>query len=200
MTLAIAPDEIWSCALARWSPGIGDPTAMGWVTVAFYAATGAFCLALSLRRKPEDWRFWAGLSLLMLALAVNKQLDLQSALTAVGRCVAQLQGWYGARRGVQFAFILGVLGAGALMTAILLWRMRGHFGGAWGALLGISLLLTFIAMRAVGFHHFDAFISLRVSNIRVNWILELGGIGLILLNALARLLSARRPAPVSPDT
>ncbi|MDB5657901.1 MAG: isopropylmalate isomerase large subunit [Cypionkella sp.] len=37
----------------------------------------------------------------MLILAVNKQLDLQSALAATGRCIAQFQGWYRARRDVQ---------------------------------------------------------------------------------------------------
>lgn len=192
MTFAISLNEVWACAARRWSPEIGDPTVMGWFTVVCYALAGALCLLLVLRRRPADARFWAGLGVLMLALAVNKQLDLQSALTAAGRCVSQLQGWYGERRAVQFLFILGLLALGGLTTAFLVRRMRRHFGGTWLALIGVSLLVTFISVRAVGFHHFDALIDMRVNDIRVNWILELGGIALILTNAAARLAGVFR--------
>jgi hypothetical protein len=51
-------------------------------------------------------------------------------------------------------------------------------------------LLTFIAIRAASFHHFDRFIGHEVGGVRMNWILELGGISLIAANAAWRL---RRP-------
>jgi len=41
-------------------------------------------------------------------LAVNKQLDLQSFLTALGRCDARLQGWYETRRPAGYVLVRAV--------------------------------------------------------------------------------------------
>ena len=82
------------CVLARWQPVIGDPTWQGWATVLVYLATMGLALAAVGRIGPGDGRhtreriFWLVTALGMAALAVNKQLDLQSALTAAGHCLA----------------------------------------------------------------------------------------------------------------
>jgi hypothetical protein len=49
-------------------------------------------------RNPEiKEQRWATISILFLGLGINKQLDLQSALTEAGRILAIEQGWYGPR-------------------------------------------------------------------------------------------------------
>ena len=45
-------------------------------------------------------------------------------------------------------------------------------------------LLTFIVVRAISFHHFDLFLKARVGGLKMNWVLELGGIALVALAAL----------------
>lgn len=103
-------NELTACVAERWSPAIGDPQITGWVTVAAYVVAALMSAAVWLRLKGRRGRvFWAMVALLLAALAVNKQLDLQSALTAAGRCLARAQGWYGERRLVQLGFI-AVLG------------------------------------------------------------------------------------------
>ena len=178
------------CALARWSPEIGDPTVMGWITVAAYAVAAALAAATALAgRFPEARRrvergFWIAMAVGLAALAVNKQFDLQSALTAVGRCVAQLDGWYARRRAVQMVFIALLAGGVVLIALVGLVLLRHSLARLWLALLGAATLAGFVLIRAVGFHHMDAVIGLQVAGWRLNWVFELGGIALVCLGAL----------------
>jgi hypothetical protein len=117
----------------------------------------------------------------MLLLGINKQLDLQSWLTQVGRDLAKAQGWYAERQSVQTAFIeilvvCGLTGMGLL--ALMLRRVLRH---VTGAVLGLGFLVTFVAVRAASFHHVDRWLGAGV--VRLNWMLELGGLGLIALSA-----------------
>jgi hypothetical protein len=199
--------DLQSCALTRWSPGIGDPTAMGWVTVTVYLAAAAVAFVVAMRApfpaasRGRERLFWALLAAVLVALAVNKQLDLQSYLTALGRCADQHQGWYDRRRFVQESVILGLLLVMALL-AVGLWRlMRGTLARNGAALAGLVLVLGFVAIRAVGFHHVDTLIKLDVMHLRLNWLLELTGPVLIGLAGLWLLLrwSAKDPDPEKPE-
>jgi hypothetical protein len=185
---------IWNCANRRWSPQIGDPSLAGWVTVAAYGLCCLLALFLLRRRlKPTERLFWMLISAIMLALAINKQLDLQSLLTATGRCLAQHQGWYDQRRAFQFGFIKILLGATIAILLLGFWLMRKHLRRNGLALLGLGLVAGFVAIRAIGFHHFDAFINSRTYlDLRFNFVLELSGLILIASNALALLSGPRR--------
>ncbi|MEP3333777.1 isopropylmalate isomerase [Sedimentitalea sp.] len=176
--------EVGQCLSESWSPTIGDPGVMGWATVAVYGVAALLC-AVAFYKQPAGRLkvFGYGLTLLLMLLMVNKQLDLQSALTAGARCLAQLQGWYEDRRAIQVGFILVLLLYCIGFGLFVVWVMWRHLGQIWLMLLGLILLLAFIAVRAVGFHHFDAIINAQVGNVRLNWVLELGGLTLIAVNA-----------------
>lgn len=185
---ALSPNELADCVFARWSPQIGDPTIIGWLTVVSYFIVSVLSGLVFYRQSGKHGIFWLFLSALLFALAINKQLDLQSVLTAVGRCVAQAQGWYAERRSFQLRFIISLIVTSLLVALLLFWVMRRELRKTWLALAGIALLITFIAIRAVGFHHFDQFIGYKIGNIRVNWVFEIGGIVMIGANALYLLL------------
>lgn len=173
-----------------WRPGIGDPTPMGWLTVGLYllaaylswrlAGNQAFARTTGGREQP----MWLGLTFLLLALGINKQLDLQSALTELGRVISSRQGWYDHRAAVQLAFVVAVGLAGVAAAAGLALLARRVSPATRLALVGVSLLISFVAIRAASFHHVDVFISLRLLGLRWNWILEIGGIAVIILAAL----------------
>jgi hypothetical protein len=184
--------QIHACVSERWSASIGDPTAMGWATVMAYFFTTLVCLEAS-RARPTDRKFWALLFVVLLFLGVNKQLDLQSALTAVGRCIAQYQGWYEDRRQVQLWFIVFLLASSGLVFFYTCVRLIGRLGRVGVALFGFGVLLIFISIRAVGFHHFDAVIGTTFLGIRLNWLLEIGGIFLIATNAVVVALKREQP-------
>ena len=177
----------------RWHPGIGDPTAMGWATVVAYAAAAALCAVCAKREARGNGRarrFWFALALIMLCLGINKELDLQSWLTEVGRDLAIAKGWYDSRRVVQGAFIASLALAGALAQVWLYRTFRDLGAAARVALLGLALVMVFVLVRAAGFHHVDAMLHVELEGLRINWIIELGAIAIIVAGAAARL---RRP-------
>lgn len=176
-----------------WSPGIGDPTPMGWLTVVAYFAASAACFAASARARSASTRvlaerrvgaLWLVLGVFLAALGVNKQLDLQSLLTEIGRYLAHTQGWYEERRAVQARFILVVFGLALVAGAALVWVSRGHLQRLATALAGAVFLLAFVLVRASSFHHVDTLIRTELVGVRMNWVLELSGIGLIGFAAL----------------
>lgn len=181
-----------NCAFAQWSPGLGDNTPVGWITVLVYLlaalAAGRAARRLTgpdplLRRERRFWIIVAGL---MLMLSLNKQLDLQSLLTMIARCHAQLSGWYDKRRLVQEVFIIGVALGGLAALGVLTLLLRGILGRVWLALAGLCFVCVFVVVRAASFHHVDVIIGGSVGGMRVNWLLELPGPILISLVALLR--------------
>lgn len=189
MLRSIDANKLQACIFNRWSPEIGDPSVMGWLTVVIYAVAGILCMVAA--RRSREPRFWILIGLLMLALAINKQLDLQSALTALGRCISKMQGWYDQRRAFQRDFIVGLIMAAVAFLILLTWVMRHSFGRVFLALVGTAFVLGFVAVRAAGFHHMDALIGSYIGPARINWVLELAGISLIMLNALWRVVRDR---------
>jgi hypothetical protein len=165
----------------RWRPGIGDPTFIGWFTVIAYFGAAYLCWRASragLQGQKVRW-FWNGLAILLILLGINKQLDLQTELTFIGRDFAKATGWYDDRRVVQviFVFLIGI--AGMLATAALFWIYRAELKRLGGALAGVGFLITFIVIRAASFHHVDRFLLSTIGGMRMNWIFELGGIAAI---------------------
>jgi hypothetical protein len=175
----------------QWRPQIGDPSFTGWLTVAAYAAVALLCFIAAARcpvasdagATRHRRHIWLGIAVLMVFLCINKQLDLQSLLTDVGRLVAKRSGWYGERRTVQRLFVIAVAAAGTLTFVIMVWKIRSILRESIVLLLGLCLLVTFIIVRAASFHHVDVLIKSRILGIRMNWILELTGIVLIALSA-----------------
>lgn len=185
----------------RWRPGIGDPSAAGWITVgAYFLAASACARAAGREPRPDGTRrgrpaaFWLALAALMAALGVNKQLDLQSLVTVIGRRVLRAHGRYEHRRVYQLAFIRAValLGVGSL--AVSLWAARHAIRRRGPALVGLMFVLAFVVIRAASFHHVDAFLAARLGGLEWNWILELGGIGVVGLAACRIARAAPPPA------
>lgn len=192
-------DYLAECVFSSWSPKIGDPTIFGWATVWLYLMTGVFALRVRGRvSQNEHWGrerlFWGLTGLLLLALAVNKQLDLQSALTAIGRCISQAQGWYENRRAVQAEFIL-ILGGVCIIGALtLLWAFRKVIARTWLAGCGLAFVVSFVMIRAVSFHHFDQLLKLDLGGARLNVVLEWTGPLLVIIAAMTYRPGAGRAA------
>lgn len=180
----------------RWRPGIGDPTFVGWLTVVAYVAAAGFAFRAFLASRgaarhaglPADAadaralaRLWLLVTAVMLLLGLNKQLDVQTLFTQVARDMALAQGWYEERRKYQLAFIVAILAAGAVGTGALAFALRRVLGRVVGAVVGLGLIASFVVVRAASFHHVD--ILLGTGPVRLNWVLELGGIAAIAVSA-----------------
>jgi hypothetical protein len=186
--VSLSDDEGW---IGRWSPGIGDPTLLGWFTVAAYLAAALLCLRASRVAQEErsagaqhsSQKFWSVGAMGLFGLGVNKQLDLQSAFTELGRFLAKEQGWYDDRRTVQLAFIAVVLAAALIGLG---WLVRVSWKDVrrlWLAIVGAAGLAAFVAVRASSFHHVDILLGEQLLGLRWNGWLELGGIACLAVAA-----------------
>jgi hypothetical protein len=174
--------------MIKWRPEIGDPSFMGWFTVFAYAVAALLAWrAWSVRRE----RIWLGTAVVMALLCVNKQLDLQSLVTDIGREVARQGGWYEDRRRIQKGFVLAVLAGAGLFGGWLIWRFRDILVRHKLLAAGLFLLLTFIVVRSISFHHVDVFLKSGIAGVKMNWLLELGGISLAGMAAMAEGLRPR---------
>lgn len=192
----------------RWEPGIGDPSIAGWITVAAYCAAAILCL-LNFRMAPmlvpgkgvlRLKLFFLLATLGMLALAVNKQLDLQTWLTQTGKDLAKQQGWYESRREVQKQFIYAVALASAGSIVLGLVVLRGLWRYAAVPLLGLTATLAYVVVRAAAFNHIDHLIGGRFAGLRVNFIFEMIGVTILVAGAAANLRKARIKPPDHADT
>jgi hypothetical protein len=166
----------------RWSPGIGDPSLIGWLTVVAYFACGWMCFRARRSAASEPRRVqlaWLILAVGTALLGLNKQLDLQSLLTQFAKDMAKEGDWYEDRRVVQVWFIRGILlgGGAALLTGA--WAMRDHAKAFLLPGIGAVFIVAFVMIRAASFHEVDHFLRSGPGGIRMNWVLELGGIWLM---------------------
>ncbi len=177
-----------SDADGRWRLGLGDPTVWGWLITLAYFGVGAMCVTAW---KREDWaflrggrglrpRFWLLAGAAMLALGLNKQLDLQTLATSLGRGLAKSQGWYENRRLVQgvFVAIIAVVGLGAAIVGAR-W-LRSAWKRYWPAWVGLVYLGVFIVVRAASFHHLDdVLFKTELFERFVSRVLEAIGVGMV---------------------
>lgn len=185
----------------QWRLGIGDPTVLGWVTtVAYFIATG-FCGVYALRvgkhvPRPSGFEghrvFWWCLTVFMLLMSINKQLDLQVLVLQIARQMSLEQGWSAERTTVRKWMVIGSALAGLILIVWLGWTFRRVWRRYALALLGVVLLGFFVLIRASGGritilgHHPGYFPMFRM--------IEIGGIVCIGAAALIELRRLRQKA------
>jgi hypothetical protein len=175
---------------------LGGPRGLeGWLT-----ALATVVLALKARQRTIlRWSshtraraLWFSVGVALLLLGVNKQLDLQTALTELGRIMASSEGWYQIRRQVQVGFIVGVLLIGIWLLRTVLVLATGNVKQMRFVLVGAVFLICFVAIRATSFHQVDRLLGMNFAGFRINWILELGGNAFVIYGAWRTLHKARQ--------
>lgn len=164
---------------------------MGWVIFVGYVAAAYLCFRATRRPASADLgrpraqsrAFWYILAVILIALGLNKQLDLQILLTQFGRQLARTQGWYNERRGFQKMFVecVAILGvAGVVLLGVLVRRALLRQGLA---LVGLVFLVCLVIIRAASLHQVDAMLGVRLAGLKLHRILELAGIVCIAISA-----------------
>jgi hypothetical protein len=193
----------------RWHPGIGDPTAVGWITVIAYFVAAVLSLRAYrtcmqarhalIQHDPKEAHaqgllasLWLLVLVAMILLGLNKQLDLQTLFTEVMRDLFKTFDLYEQRHKFQVAFIAAIALAGLGVIAGLSYVFWHVLGRALGAVIGLGVVGTFVVVRAASFHHVD--LLLRSGPLPLNIVLELGG---ILVLAVSAYRAAQRTAPMA---
>lgn len=165
-----------------------------------YGALAAACLAAANdapRPYPPALKTMAAMAIV---LGVALALGVAAELVSYGREVAGSEGWYGERRPIQAAAILGTVAAGAV-AALPLWLLAGrHVPALRPALVLLLGLLCYLVVRGISLHQVDAVLHRRPgdSAMRVGDLVELAwvvALTLVVLVARVPQGSANRPAP-----
>jgi hypothetical protein len=167
------------------------PTSLA--TAGVLALVGAKRRLRSLPAPLRGRAVWLGLAIVLFSLDINKLLDLQSAATELGRKLARAQGWYAISEHGPFqaAFLASVALVGLIQVRAVFMLTRDELRGMRPVLTGVVVLVCFIVARATSFHSVDELLDADLAGIRVNWMLEVGGLGFIILATVRNLL---RPA------
>lgn len=161
-----------------------DAGTLPWLAVAGYLIGAGLCLWQRGGTESERERlFWLVAALVMLALGINKQLDLQTALTAMLRARARENDWFDQRREIQRVFVIAVGVGGIVLCAGLAWLVRGLRLSVMAALLGLCLLVMFVAVRTASFHHVDVVMRTPLVGLKLHTVLELAGIAIVIIAA-----------------
>ena len=164
----------------RWRPGIGDPTVVGWLTVAAYLVAAFACGWAAFREPSTDGRasqeargVLAGARDLD-GLARNQQATRPPELRDGGRSPALDEGGTSIR-------IVGAIKSPS--SGWSWWRASACSPGSSGPRAdrsGIAVrpwsgwlsILGFVVIRAASFHHVDMLLASRLGGLKWNWILE----------------------------
>lgn len=187
---------ILDCALTRWGSGVDERGLESWIAVGVYALAALLALKV-VQRLPaggsgRERAFWMLVAVVMAVFAIGKELDLPTLLTATGRCIARVQGWYDVRQGVQITAIRTAVFATLAGIGVVLWLLRRSWRRTALPLIGLGFVSCVVLVRMVGLHKVDAFMGSRVLAVPANWLFELPGPILIAVSALvlSRRLSA----------
>lgn len=188
------------CAAQAWAPGFGDRDTYGVVMTLVHLVAAALVVAVALSgrtradvRRSERWLWGIG-AVVLVALAANKQLDLQTMIVSEARCVAQAQGWYETRRQYQTEVILGLVFVSVIVVPGVIFLLRKALTGNLAFVLSLSALVVFVLLRAISFHHLDAVFGTDVLSVRLHRLIEMTALATVLLSAGTRLhnMGARR--------
>jgi hypothetical protein len=166
-----------------------DPTIGGWVIELLYIIVSvscwrSACIAFKHAGRSYEHHVWQGIAILFFALLISRHLGLETALTEVGRKLAFLEGWYDQHRRVQLAIIVLMMILFIVAEILLLiWSSNASLTtSATLAIMGATFVVTYLLIRTVSFHPVDQIIGKRIIlGLRLNWILQLGGIGVVLV-------------------
>jgi hypothetical protein len=172
-----------------WTPSIGDPSLMGWFTVLAYLVVAIIALKVFktgefVRVATKQRRLWLGIAIILFFLCINKQLDLQSLLTASAKYFFNELGIYEFRKLFQLTFIIIIFIVGFVCAYWLFFQYQMVIKNHLLALIGLVFLLGFVLIRASSFHGMDLIINYSLLGFRMNWFLELTGITLIGINGV----------------
>lgn len=159
--------------------GLGDPTPIGWGVFFLYFVVAWLCCRARLKIHAEDplatlWLVTAGGLFL---LGVNKQLDIQLWVGAIGRWLTSVLGWYEQRFWVQLLFAIAVSSL-LIGCSFIVWRLAwAHLRRIPVATLGMVVLVVFVLMRVATFDVVD--LEIEIGDTFVHELLEIAGIVLI---------------------
>jgi len=172
----------------------GHLTALGWTTCVLYLIAALLSFRAGLVSRSHDaaglGRIWNWLAAILAALGLNKPLDLQTRLIQLGRLGAQREHLLEYRLELHALFFMGFMLGIIALIAVVLFRFSGQVG-RFGRQLplaagGSASICAYIVIRAASIEHIDQMLGFDLERIPYLWLLEAGGLLLIMVQALRK--------------
>jgi uncharacterized MnhB-related membrane protein len=173
-----------SIFVGSWRFGADDPTVLGWVTTVTYFLAAFLCLRAAFIAPKNFGAFglatqpWWLFACILIALGVNKELDLQTLLIDVMRSLAKTEGWYSERRIVERAFVMLVILVSALAGWQFVRQYRLFVCKNISTVTGLGMVLLYCLLRTADVAHLEVLGSNHTSS-NFLWPLELSGLALV---------------------
>jgi len=173
----------------------GHLTALGWTLFALYLVAAALsfraaavCRAQSQDREAALGRVWIWLAVILTALGFNKPFDLQTRLIELGRQIARQADLSPSLPGLHLLFFLAFILLLLALVAVILFRFRFPIGRyvvqlPWAA-AGCASVCVYIVIRAANIDHVDQMLGMDWGKFPFLWLLEAGGLLLIMAQTL----------------
>lgn len=165
-----------------------------WLAVIGYGVAALLAWRVGSRCDGRERNFWWIAAGVLLALGINKQLDLQTELTATLRHIARSAGWYASRRQFQLLFLIGLAIGTVIGSSWLARLVQGLRTPVLITLTGLLALGGFVLMRAASFHHLDVLLGTRLPLGKAHLLIELAALAIVLTGAV--LAWRGSPSPV----
>lgn len=172
----------------RWKFGIGDPTFEGWAISLLYLLTAILSFRKYKshhRQNRPDYQLWGIISFLLFFLSLNKQLDLQTIVSDVGRWIAINLEMMEQRHIFKRVFILSIFILGLIISVLLRKNIYNFIRSEKVTFLGMLTLLTFIFLRATSFHIFSDSFNGILLNLHFFQIMEISAIAIIAISLIS---------------
>jgi hypothetical protein len=168
-----------------WKKDRGDPTVMGWFITFCYFLTFIISFYLVkktipfIKNKNIIW-FWYSVTILIILLGINKQLDLQMLFADYARLYAKMSGMFVNRRPFQHKIISLLATMGISVFSIFIYTFWRAPKTIWVALIGFSILFSFPLIRLVSLHRLEALLYKSFLSVRIVDVIEVMGIAIVL--------------------
>lgn len=170
----------------------GHLTALGWTMLALYLITALLAFrAATISTFPNSaamGRVWICLGVILSALGLNKELDLQTLLIEFGRQIAHSEHLFAYRLKLYLVFFLGSMLVIVALLAVILLRFSADirtFARQFPlAISGCGLICAYIVIRTALIDNVDLMLGVSLKQIAFLWLLEAGGLLLIMVQAL----------------
>ncbi len=172
----------------RWTLKVGDPDFLGWLTCFLYFCTGICSLIAYKKSRHTNNLLWLIIGTLFLLLSINKQLDLHRLITEFGRNLAHKQGWYQYKHEIELIFMMSLLSLYLCLLALIYKKLSNFNKHQLAAVLGVSCTILYALLKVFSFHHLDYWLTFTFDFLNFLWILEIGGIAIVLITLIQYLL------------
>jgi len=180
--------------ISIWLSKSGDHTFWSWVITLTYAVVIVLSIVYTRKIKEEKERhfLWVCISLFILAMGINKQLDFQILLSMIGKSIAWDLQILNSGRLIWKTLAVGIFFTVMITGIVILYKTRTILNKEKLSLTGVMTLLFFTLIRVGSISHIWFAIVLQYFIISKIHAVELLGLLVILLSLIIKLKSLHR--------